>query len=123
MIMARTEFEIPPAGDDAAEVRLAGELRAAVNRARAEHRMTFAMLGGGTAAAIVPVGVAVAMEPSTVQLAGDTCWTELPSGGVRCPAGHKIVQVEFYGTGIPPKALHDDGTPCTHTRSPVDEPA
>src|SRR5580704_5236033 len=100
----RAEFEIPPAGDDASEVKLAGELRAGVNRARYEHRMTFVQLDGDTLAALVPVDVAVAMEPNVVRLDGDTHWTELPSGGLFCGAGDKIGQLTWPMGGGRPEA-------------------
>lgn len=121
----RDEFELHPAArdDTATEVDLAGELRAAVNRATSEHRMTFVVSGGHTAAAIVPVGVAIAMEPSTVRLAGDASWTELPAEGMWCPAGRKIDNVTWRKGVGRPEAQHDDGTMCTHTRKPADEPA
>ena len=122
--MARTEVDMPPAGDDAAEVKLAGELRAAVNRAVTEHRMTHFMLDGCTAAAVVPVGVALALEPSTVRLAGDVSWTELPSGGMACPAGIKVTGISWHGgPDGKAEASHADGSRCEHTMSPADEPA
>jgi hypothetical protein len=122
MIMGRIEIELTPAGDDAAEVALAGEFRAAAHRAAAQGRMTFVMEGGRTAGAFVPVGVAVAMDPGVVRMSGDTSWTELPPEGLFCPAGRKIDNVTWRKGVGRPEAQHDDGTMCTHTRSPVDEP-
>lgn len=117
--MAREEIDLVTTDDQV----LAGALVDAAQRAREEHRMTFLIGGGGqTVAAIVPVGVAVAMDPGVVRMAGDTHWTELPAGGMTCPAGEKIIQVTFSGSGIPPEAVHDDSTPCTHTRSPAGQP-
>ena len=84
--------------------------------------MTFVVSGGHTAAAIVPVGVAIAMEPSTVRLAGDASRTELPAEG-RGPAGRKIDNVTWRKGVGRPEAQHDDGAMCTHTRKPADEPA
>lgn len=110
--MGRYQFEVPPAGDN--DAQLAGDLRAAVIRATFEHKMTFMCHDGSTLAAVVPVGVAIALEPGSVQLGTDTCWTELPSQ-VRCPAGHRIEQISF--TNDRPVALHSDATVCTHTEA------
>jgi hypothetical protein len=114
----RAEFEIPPAGDDASEVKLAGELRAGVNRARYEHRMTFVQLDGDTLAALVPVDVAVAMEPRVVRMSGDTCWTELPATGMFCAQGRKIGTITWRKDGGHPEAEHLDGSVCDHTAHP-----
>lgn len=111
--MAREEIHMDPAGTDEAEVKLAGEMRAAVNRARTEGRMTFVMQDGVTAGAFVPVGVAVAMDPGVVRMSGDTHWTDLPADGMRCAAGWKIDHVSWRAGR--PEGHHDDGTLCMHT--------
>jgi hypothetical protein len=119
IMMPRLEIEIAPAGDDEAEVELAAVVRAAVNRARVENRMTFAMMDEATAAAIVPVGTAVAMEPSVVRLSGDTCWTELPATGMFCAAGYKITQINWdAGPGGHPVGRHADDSVCDHMAHP-----
>lgn len=106
-----SQFEVPGDGDgDPAQI--VTQLRLAIAHALSEHRMTYLVVGGNKAAGIVPLGVAVAMEPGSVQLGTDTCWTQLPRSGMICPAGQKIIQVTFYDEGV--KAVHDDSTPCGH---------
>ena len=110
------EIDIATTDDKA----LAKGLVDAAQLAREQARMTVVKSGTETIAAIVPYGVALALEPGVVRLAGDTSWTELPAEGLFCPAGRKIGSVTWKRAVGRPEAVHaDDGTMCTDTRTPT----
>lgn len=90
--------------------QLCGEMLAAAQRASELHRMTYLASGERNVAAIVPLDIAVALDPGSFQLSGETHWTSLPAGGMSCQHGMKITQLTWSDAGM--AALHEDGSAC-----------